>query len=242
VLSSRRALRGEARHPNPHLFSIIPLLWTILDLVCADWEHEVAPRQRACDLAETTDQRIIFSCKAFADLEPSFLKCLFSYISFFVSLEHAYDLFYRGLNHLNRLPLFQVRHPKPPKRDSYIDRVHLVRDIALVHFGSNNATEADAASGLLWEPTSMSGTPEGFDLSRITFRPGRLVLRDSVGQVIGAATDLEINGLPELDQHCTLFLHQYDTACADYLRALQARLPRDSAGFRYQVLGKPWHQ
>ena len=223
-----------ANHPNPHLYSIIALLWNMLDLVRVDWEREVLPRQQAYNLAETTNQRTILAAVAVADLQPYFLKCLFSYITFFVSLRHAYSLFYADLNRLNRLPVFQVRHPKLPRPDAYIRKVHMVRDISLVHFGSTIVPEADSAAGLLWQPMSSSGTADAWDLGRITFRPGRVVVRDHAGAIIGESADLEINGMHELDLHCAAFLRQCDAVCADYLRALQSRLPCESNGYSYK--------
>lgn len=109
-----------------------------------------------------------------------------------------------------------------------------MRTIALVHLGSTQVPEADSAAGFLWTPVSLSGTADACDLSRITFRPGRVVLKDRAGAIIGDSADLEINGIPELEHNCGAFLQQCDTVCADYLRALQARLPCENNGHSYR--------
>jgi hypothetical protein len=65
--------------PTPMLFSNIPLLWEILELVVKDWKQAITPMQTAIDNAFNEQERTFYSSQGFYTLQPYYLKCLFSY-------------------------------------------------------------------------------------------------------------------------------------------------------------------
>jgi hypothetical protein len=97
------------------LFSNIALLWDILELVVQDWKREVTPVQAATGGATNENERVsLTTLQAFVNLQPCYLKCLFSYAMFFIALEGAYHEFHQELQALNRKPFLRIKHDKPP--------------------------------------------------------------------------------------------------------------------------------
>ena len=83
--------------------------------VVEDWLRAVKPYQMNFDGAETESAKQITVGSAFMELQPAFLKCLFSYAFFFVSVDNAYSNFYSDLNCANNLSGLHL-NPNPPKR------------------------------------------------------------------------------------------------------------------------------
>ncbi len=98
------------RKPDPALYFNIPTLWNILQSIELDWKRETEPFQLKINRSTSESERSYHFSRAFIGLQPHYLKCLFSYVMFFVSLESAYDLFYSELDALNREPVFRVKH------------------------------------------------------------------------------------------------------------------------------------
>lgn len=217
---------SHLRTPTPVLFSNIPLLWEILELVVKDWQREVTPLQANIDNASVENERLYNTSQAFLTLQPHYFKSLFSYVMFFKALENAYSRFYEQLNTLNRQPFFQVKHNTPPKETAYISKVKRIRDLSIAHILSKKASPANSAAATMWQPMTLgSKIGEVCDLNKITFGAMKLTLRNEAGKVIDQADDFEIEGIPELDKLCKGYLDEYDRICADYLCEIQAMLP-----------------
>lgn len=217
------------RTPTPVLFSNIPLLWEILELVVQDWQREVSPMQAAVNSASNENKRLFHTLKAFTALQPHYFKCFFSYAMFFVALENTYDRFYEQLNALNRKPFLQVNHNKKPKPTLYITKIRKIRNLSIAHILSKKASAADSTAAAMWQPMTLSGK----NLDRMTFGAMKLALHDSTGKVINQSSDFEVKGIPEMDQLCRAYLDKYDRTCADYLSAIQTRLPITVADEQY---------
>lgn len=74
---------GEHRTPSPHVLPDIELLWNILDLTVEEWAAAVRPFQEEVDRQPNNDSKIVTAGRCFVELQPRFLKALFSYIMFF---------------------------------------------------------------------------------------------------------------------------------------------------------------
>jgi hypothetical protein len=232
--------KSHSRKPDPELFSDIPLLWQILGIVVSDWRREIAPLQKAIDTAGTESEKLYHFSRAFFSLQPHYLKCLFSYSVFFVALEGAYGVFYTQLNELNRRAFFNCTHRKPPNRTNYTEKVRLIRNISLVHMGSNEEDPVTSAAAMMWQPlTASKKQDEEWDLDKITFGGFKRIARDAKGNTISQSRDLEIRGTSELETECRRYLLEYDTLCSDYLKAIHAKLPITVGDEEYSELKLP---
>jgi len=222
------------RSPNPFLFSNIATLWDILQLVAQDWGREAMPYQANINNASSEGQRIYYLAKAFQELPTVYLKCIFSYVMFFVALEGAYDLFFAQLNKLNRLTFLGLEHARRPKRTDYIEKVRLVRNLSIAHIGSGKGSKITSKAAMMWEPVSLRKKEgEIWDINKMQFGSFRLLSKDASGNMLEQSEDLEINGVIELHQKCTNYLHSYDEVCANYLEAIISKLPVEIDNVRY---------
>jgi len=208
------------------LFVDIPLLWKFLELVVKDWEQAVVPKQNAIDSASNDNEREFYSLQGFSALQPYYLKCLFSYVFFFIALNNAYDKFHAELRGLSN-PSLRVKCIKKPTPTSYIEKVKKIRDISIAHIISeeeNNPLNVEAS--LIWQSMIFSRkNNEAGDLNKMIFGGFKVVLHDSEGNIIGQSCDLEIKGIYEMDIQCREYLNRYDNICAEYLTSIQAKLP-----------------
>ena len=150
--------RTHSRTPTPMLFSDIPLLWTILDLVVQDWKREVTPLQAAIDNATNENEKRLRALQAFSNLQPYYLKCLFSFVMFFIALERAYKQFHKELDLLNRKPFFRFAHDREPTPTAYIEKVKKIRNISIEHILSTRykITAINSAAAMMWQPMTLA--------------------------------------------------------------------------------------
>lgn len=213
---------GGETLPPPQLFTNIPTLHRILEEVLDDWLRVVEPYQRQLDDSDgdVTQEYAVLS--AFLDLQPLLLKCLFSYAFFFVSADDAYAYFYSQLNRVNGPPGPKLRHRNPPKQSAFINKIRLIRNIAIAHFPSKKVAPIDAYAAMSWEPMSLSWDRGGHpDLEKLTFGSGTLRGTDVTGKKV-QSQDMEIPGIRTAHyEHCLPYLEEYDEVCCEYLGALQ---------------------
>jgi len=222
--------------PTPMLFSNIPLLWKILELVVKDWEQAVTPMQSAIDNASNGNERTLYSLQGFSTLQPHYFKCLFSYAFSFISLQHAYDQFYKELKDLSKPSLRVKRIPKP-KLTPYIYKVKMIRDISIAHMDSKKRKPIDVEAATMWQPMTLAkGISESWDLNKMTFGGFKVISHDSLGNIVDQSTDLEIRGIIEMDNQCREYLNKYDSVCAEYLTKIQTKLPITIGNEQYSVL------
>jgi hypothetical protein len=214
----------------------IALLWQILALTVADWRRELQPYQDAVDAA-AENAVLAESARAFSELQPYFLKTLFSYAVFVVALETAYEGFYADLNRLNEARCLRVPHGKPPTRTSFMNKVRLIRNVAIAHIGSDRVSTATSIAASSWQPMSLGARiGERPNLDRITFGGLRTIITIRGGTKV-ESEDLEVEGISELDRHCDEYLSKYDQMCVQYLDAIHSRLPIVDGNVRYSSFG-----
>lgn len=217
----------EIRVPNPMLVANISRVWDILGMVVQDWERESAPFQEAINTATTDGARLFHIGEAHVQLETCFLKCIFSYALFFVSLKKAYDCISRELTMLRGELNLKVGL-KRPEENPYIQKViKRIRDLSIAHMGSTErASAVDAYSAMAWNPLASDTDNTGaWDINRITFRKGTIISRDSAGEIIDKSADFEIRGISEMKTQCMNYIDKYDSVCAEYLCRIKASLP-----------------
>ena len=218
------------------LFSNIPLLWEILELIVKDWEQAVTPMQSAIDNASNENERTFYLLQGFRALQPHYFKCLFSYAFSFISLQHAYDQFYKELKDLSK-PSLKVKCIPKPKRTPYIRKVEMIRNISIAHMDSKKAKPIDVEAATMWQPMTLAkGTSKSWDLNKMTFGGFKVTSHNSSGNIVDQSTDLEINGIIEMDNQCRDYLDKYDRVCAKYLAKIQAKLPITIGNEQYSVL------
>jgi hypothetical protein len=110
----------------------------------------------------------------------------------------------------------------------------MIRNISIAHIASTKVSEANSAAAMMWQPMKLDkNINESWNLDSMTFGAGKVILRDSAGELIGQSDDFEIKGIIEMDRLCQTHLDEYDRVCADYLRAIQTRLPTTVGDERY---------
>jgi hypothetical protein len=215
----------------PNLYSNIPLLWEFLDLVVDDWNRTAEPYQNKINKSKSEKEKYYFLAKAFADLQPYFLKCLFSYVFFFVAIDKAYELLFRELNNLNKEVVFKVKHEKQPKKNDYIKKVILIRNNSIAHLGSNEKLKGlDLKAAMSWQPMTLSGSIKDIcNINNMSFGSMKWRRKNNSGGIEKEQSiDLEIKGIHEIDEYCIEYLVKFDKVCASYLENLISKLPAET--------------
>lgn len=226
------------KQPKPALYTNIFMLWRILELIFQDWERAVEPFQNNIDNSPTESEKISQIGRAFLELPTYYFKCLFSYVTFFISLENAYELFYEELNKINKKQIFRIKHHKKPLRNNYIKKVRNVRNISIAHIGSKEVPRIDAKAGMAWEPLLLRKTKDKlWNISEFSFGSGKWKSRDLTGNIIEEQSiDLEIGSISELHIECMNYINSYDEVCTIYLNALGEKLPAEDSDTIYSFI------
>lgn len=220
------------------LFTNIPLVRQFLSLIVQDWKGRLAPEQLKVDSASEDRVPLIVGA-LFGELQPYYLKCLFSYVMMFCSLDKAYAKFYKELGQLNRDAKLAVSPPQAPARTSYIRKVKTIRDISIAHMISDQASPIDAAAAAMWQPMTIQKNAEGkWDLGEMTFGALRLTGTDTKTRVSIKSADFRIQGIEELNTHCLAFIDKWDTVCSSYLSWLTSKLPHATSEARFYQLSE----
>ena len=228
----------EWRVPDQLLISNIQMMSSFLSIVVQDWERECAPFQESINKATTDGEKFFHAANAQITLEPYFLKCLFSYVWFFVSLQNAYKLLYSSLNELAQdlHVKYNVKHEKPPKEDPYVLKVKKIRD-SVAHLLSpkrkGERIEINAHAAALWQPLMLvTDNPNTWNLKDISFHNWKSASRDLTGKVT-ETDDLAIQGIPQMHQQCVEYIDKFDSVCANYLNQIKTQLPVTVADVQY---------
>ena len=211
--------------PNPFLLSDISMLHKFLDLVVEDWQRAVAPFQEKIDDAKNQNQKRYQILQSYMKVKPVFLKCLFSYLFFFRSLDLAYEKAYCELEDLH-LGFPFVLFGLKPKRTNYIQNIIKLRNIAITHLLSDREkNQANKLHAMNWDLNVIAIKEENsFQLIDITFQDFKSVITGPDGEKI--ESDLTgINGIPEMHQKCSDYLLKYNETCWNFLDGVRRNLP-----------------
>lgn len=209
--------------PDPQLFSNLPTLHDILEMVVNDWEEAVSRRES--DLADAGESEYMF-VRAFADLQPIFLKCLFSYVLFAVSADNAYGVLYKSLDRAADQLRLDVRRENPPQVTALMEKVRRIRNLSIAHFPSDRARPIDRAAAMSWTPMAIGRPTNGdWNLRKLEFRSSRYRRIDEEGNV-EESEDFAIQGLDVLHKGTLSYLEAYDQVCCTYLTQFHAGAER----------------
>jgi hypothetical protein len=207
---------GNDRIPGPQISENIDTLRNILDLVVEDWRGAVEPYQRESD----KNPKGYLAPGWFLELQPAFLKCLFSYALFTIALKEAYEKVYSQLDRANRELNLRVKKPKKPNEIAVISKLLMIRNCSIAHFPSDRASQIDAFAAMSWTPMAINWSSGKVDIEQLTFNPGRWRAKNQVTGEEVESQDLEVRGLVSPHRDCSRYLDSYGKACEDYLRAL----------------------
>ncbi len=211
--------------PNPYLLSNISMLHQFLDLVVGDWERAVEPHQERIDGAKDHNRKRIQIQRSYMQIKPVFLKCLFSYLFFFRSLDLAYEKVYDELEDLHSGFPF-VPFGRKPNETKYIENIIKLRNIAISHLPSNREkNQANRIHAMNWDLNVIAIQEEdSFQLINITFQDFKSVITGPDGERI--ESDLTgINGIPEMHHKCSEYLIKYNETCWNFLDGVRRNLP-----------------
>ena len=240
LLSELKSIRfvaadGRAwRKPRPQVVSNLPMMWQFLEMIQQDWRRGIEPAQANIDSAEETRRSALVGV-AFLDLQPLFLKCLFSYTLFFRSLELAYEGIYADIDSIRRETELRVRQPKKPKPSAEIHKLREIRNRSIAHPGTTKGNHIDLVATASWQPMTLSKSlEEPWDLERLTFGGLRYRCHRPDGTTLESG-DHEVAGLVDTHARCVDYLEQWDRVCAEYLSGLLDRMPHRVGEGRWEA-------
>jgi hypothetical protein len=198
--------------PSLDHVEVIPTLWLILNEIDRDWKNYAAHYSYSALKNPDIDKAVCF-VHAVDELKPKYILCLFSYINFFFTLENGLSIFYDELKDLKDELSLRLKIANKPKRVPYIEKLRLVRNNTVVHWGGpDKKHDLDSKAGRLW----------GFSLS--TSVDDLTYLEFGSSSIVGAK-DRTLKSLPETHDICIGYLKQYDALCADLLNRIVNHLP-----------------
>ncbi|MBI5294621.1 MAG: hypothetical protein HY869_04030 [Chloroflexi bacterium] len=209
--------------PSLNHMEVIPTLWIILQQIIDDWKKYSAEFSFT-SVNDPNISKIEFQFNTFDELEPRFINCLFSYINFIFLLENGFDVMFDELKGLAKELDLPIKIPKKPKRNAYIQRLRLVRNHTVVHWGGpKNKDYIDSRAGRNW---GFSIPTDADTLEDISFGYVSLV----------GANDRELRTLAQTHMEVTAYLRKYDVACAGMLKEIVQFLPIKKGSLEYVYL------
>lgn len=204
---------------------VIPTFWVILHQINNDWKDQALKFSypTGSDHNISKDE---FLFDALDELKPRYIQCLFSYINFFFTLENGYSIFHGELKSFKDELSLRLKVPKKPKRNPYIEKLQLIRNHTVVHWGGpDKKYDIDSRAGRYW----------GFSFSS---NADSLIDLEFGSETLVGAKDRVLKPLPETHRICTDHLKQYDLICASLLNEIVNNLPIN-IGNREYVYSKP---
>lgn len=224
--SSRYGNRMWWMPPGP-LFHNIPTIWRILGQIADQW-HQVATEYQKVANSTTWPPTGRRGADLLGEIKPHYIQCLFSYVTFFLILKHAYVAFsssLRDLNHRANLGLDRLREPA---ETSLRRKLTLVRDKAIAHYGDMNRISRgnlDSIVGLQWDfitPTTDGGC---LHVEELGFGGLQLGVENAMSGTTKKSKPRRLPSIPKIHQACLKYLGQFDRNCAEYLDQIHAKLP-----------------
>lgn len=197
----------------------IPTIWSALELSVDDWIN--AAESNRFDKSLEEDAAMEQQFLIFDRLLPRYILCLFSYTHNFFLLENGYQILF---DEIKRIPMEfgeRLKVPKRPKRPEYIERLRLVRNKTMTHWGGpDDRHHIDSRAGRQWG----FSTPSADDSLRRT----AFGYESAIG-----ASPRQLLSLEETHNICEKYLLQYDYACADMFEQIRCLMPRETNGRQY---------
>lgn len=243
LLTNERCIRREYKQmgtwdilPRSSLLHNIPLIWQFLDMIRQDWEHASSQYQEELD---ENPENIYFQLITLRELPPVFLKCLFSFAFFSVSLEKAYEALRTDLNKLNKESCFRIKPTPKPKKSPYLEKVRSIRNNTIAHLNSDRLDDLNAYYALMWDVGWSTSQGENWHVDKINFKQSKFIRKDLQGNVIKESIDYEVDGFAEFYNECMDYFAKEDTSCSDFLTAIEAKLPAENDEHRFTVFSTP---
>ncbi len=219
VISDRDGVKRML--PVPELLHNFRFLHYFLEEVYSDWKRASQPYQVDIDQSAPEMDFNYSTGKAFLELQPIFLKTVFSYVMFFIAAASAYEQLYSQLNEANHLTRAHVKHHKPPRENRTIRNIQRARNWSIVHMNSSKADELTSVSAISWQPLSWGKrSTEKWDVDKLQFGTFRRVLRSPDGEILKESKDIELPGISKLHETSMAYLEKYNAICSDYLDSL----------------------
>lgn len=197
----------------------LPTLWKTLEMALSDWL--ALAEANPITTSDSIEDYFEKSHKIFNDLMPRYVMYLFSYTHNFFLLENGYRVLFEEIRHMPLEYGRRIRTPKKPKRPSYVERLRLVRNRTMTHWGGpEDKAHIDSRSGRLW---GFSFPSKSADLKKLGF--------GHVG--VDGATPRHLLPLDETHEICEKYLLEYDYACADMYEEILGQMPTTINGRQY---------
>lgn len=211
------------RLPMPELIHNFRLLHFFLEEVYCDWMRSIKPYQEKIDEAHGKSQFNYPAAEAFIEIQPLFLKNIFSYCMFFVATDLAYEKVYQQLNTANQITQTYIQHDKPPNKNRIIKNIRRVRNCSIVHMASDISDKLTSFSAINWQPLTWGKIAnEKWDLNTMRFGSFRNIIRNNEGEVIEESEDIELPGFQKTHFESIKYLERFDDICSIYLNDLHA--------------------
>jgi hypothetical protein len=209
--------------PKQLLQNNVSLLHNFLDLEIEDWNRVSSPVQKDIDETSEKGALIFTGIEAFIKLEPYFLKCLFSYAFFFVSLENCYKNLYNELIELGKNPKYRVEHSKRPRRSPDLENLFRVRNWSIAHIGeANTKNKEDKIALMSWTPVLVSKiNSNSWDYNKILFETLNVRINPADGGLINTNSKLELPDILTLHKEAEEYYSKYEDNILNILERLR---------------------
>lgn len=205
-------------------------------MVRQDWEHASFDYQQRLD---ENPEAIFPIAKAFRELPPVYLKCLFSFAFFAVSLEDAYEALRADINKLNEASCFRITPPSKPKKNPYLRKVRRIRNNVIAHINSTKLDDFESFVAQTWDVGWSKQEADHWHVDKLNFKSWKYVRKDQDGSLIRESEDYEVSGFMEFYDECMNHFIEEDAYCCGFLDALVAKLPTQDADFQYIAYSLP---
>lgn len=200
------------------------MLWTVLHNCHDDWRNFSRSYPIPSDKEEDVRRELL--SEALVHLQPRFIQCLFSYVNFFFLMDTGFGRLSKEVSDLYRKLQLKPKALKKPKPCSYIEKLRLVRNKTIVHWGEPKNAECespDDRAGWSWDRFLLTNDEDLYD-----FIFG--------GSSVPGALDRQLLPFRETHRICTEYLWKYDEHCASLLVGLKPHLPKTVDGVRYEIV------
>lgn len=201
--------------PNATVMVRLHQFLEILENIIGDWELTVSDYDSQINEQPNDEKDRAFSY-LYLKFETRYIQYLFSYITFFLSVEHGLQALYSELNRWNKKLNLNVKHGKPPKHPPLFEKLKLVRDTSVAHWADPKIPgDVESRAGEDWGMVIPQDELGRFVFSGVIF-----------GNVaVPKAQDRRLPPLGEIHAVCTHYIAEFDDLCDSYLTAIRQRLP-----------------
>jgi hypothetical protein len=193
-----------------HAYTVL-ILWKAIEVAVDQWNRAADENPLSAGALDAESWGKDY--QTYEHLLPTYIHCLFSYTHNAFLLENGYLVLFNEIKGIAQEIGLKISVPKRPKRDAYIDRLRLVRNKTMTHWGGpDDRTHIDSFAGRLW---GCSYPSKAETLKDLAF---------GYASVAGAKPR-HLESINKTHEIFEAYLLEYDYACANMFSEIRAAMP-----------------